>query len=111
MNAPALVLLGAYIRAMESAQAAYTPLFQTAIASALIASNTKDRPIGTEITAAGSTYFDPTLISLTYQMAEKVIVGTGEHVQQPGILALNYKDNFPGGIGNYTLYVEVKRVP
>ena len=36
VNAPALVLLGAYIRAMESAQAAYTPLFQTAIASALM---------------------------------------------------------------------------
>jgi hypothetical protein len=77
----------------------------------MIASNTKDRPVGTEISGAGTTYFDPALISLTYQTAENIIAGRGENVLQPGILALNYKDNFPGGIGNYTLYVEVKRIP
>ena len=105
---PALVTA---LAAMQAAQTAYTPLFQTTIASALIASNTKDRPVGTEITSSGTTYFDPMLISLTYRMAEEAIAGRGDNVQQPGIIALNYKDNFPGGIGNYTLYVEVKRVP
>lgn len=110
-QAVALGPLRGYISMLAAAEASYAPAFQAALASALIASNTKDRAVGTEITANGTTYFDPMFLSLTYETAEDIIAGKGEQIQAPGILALNYRDSFPGGIGNYTLYIEVKRMP
>jgi hypothetical protein len=110
-SAVALGPLRGNLAALQAAEASYAPVFQAALASAMIAANTKDRAVGTEISANGTTYFDPVFISLTYQSAEDIIAGKGEQIQGPGVLALNYRDAFPGGIGNYTLYIEVKRVP
>jgi hypothetical protein len=96
---------------MQNAESTYTSYLQTVIGSALIAANTKDRPVGTSLGPGGGTQFAPWLIGITYATAEDIIAGRGNVVLQPGILPLSYRDSFAGGIGNYTLYVEVKRVP
>ena len=95
--------------AMQNADAAYTAYVQTLIGSALIAANTKDRPVGSSVGSDGATRFDPWLLNLTYTTAEDIIAGRGTYALQPGIVAVPYKDAFAGGIGNYTLYLEVKR--
>jgi hypothetical protein len=95
--------------AMQNADAAYTAYVQTLIGSALIAANTKDRPVGASVGPDGATRFSPWLLNLTYATAEEIIAGRGSYALQPGIIAVPYKDAFAGGIGHYTLYIEVKR--
>jgi hypothetical protein len=94
---------------MQNADAAYTAYVQTLIGSALIAANTKDRPVGASVGADGATRFVPWLLNLTYTTAEDIIAGRGTYAVQPGIIAIPYRDAFAGGIGHYTLYLEVKR--
>lgn len=96
--------------AMQNADAAYTAYVQTLIGSALIAANTKDRPVGASVGADGATRFAPLLLNLTYATAEAIIAGQGTYALQQGIIAVPYKDAFAGGIGHYTLYIEVKRL-
>ena len=95
--------------AMQNADATYTAYVQTLIGSALIAANTKDRPVGASVGPDGATRFAPWLLNLTYTTAEDIIAGRGSYALQPGIVAVPYKDAFAGGIGSYTLYIEVKR--
>lgn len=82
----------------------------TAASSLLL--NTKDRPIGMEGIAGGQVVFDPTIIRLSFETAEKFIA-TKENLNSDipaGITSVRYVDTVPGGNGDYTLYIEIRRV-
>jgi hypothetical protein len=72
--------------------------------------NNRDRPIGLVRRSNGSNDFDPAALFIDFESAEKIIAGTAEGSLSPGIVAIDYKDHVPGGGGDYTLFVEVRRV-
>lgn len=75
--------------------------------------NTKDRPIGMAGIQGGQVVFDPTILRLTFETAEKFIA-TKENPNSDipaGITSVRYVDTVPGGNGDYTLYLEIRRVP
>lgn len=68
----------------------------------------KDRPIG--MNSSGGDYsFTPQFIAFTYDSAEEALrsdpVGRG-----PGVFEINYKDH-PDLRGDYTLYLQIERMP
>jgi hypothetical protein len=88
------------------------PLFQNITAAASLLLNTKDRPIGMAGIEGGKVQFDPTIIRLNFESAEKfVATKTSSEPNVPaGIIAVRYQDTVPGGNGDYTLYLQITRV-
>ena len=78
------------------------------LAAVALMSNSRDRPVGLKPHGSSPT-FDPAVVLLNYDQAEKVIAGTAQGSLEPGILRLDYKDTVSGGQGDYTLFLEVRR--
>jgi len=60
----------------------------------------------------GKVQFDPTIIRLNFESAEKFIATkTSSEPNVPaGIISVRYQDTVPGGNGDYTLYLQITRV-
>jgi hypothetical protein len=89
------------------------PLLQNLTATASLLLNTKDRPIGMAGIEGGKVQFDPVIIRLNFESAEKFIATkqSSDPNIPVGIIPIDYKDTVPGGNGDYTLYLQITRVP
>lgn len=95
---------------IQRLQAEMTTFGSHVMATVQVMNNAKDRPIGMETNAAGQLVFHPFVLNLHYEAAEQIVNGQHHLNERPGIVAIRYRDNLPGGTGDYTLYVEVTRV-
>ena len=88
------------------------PLMADLTAASSLLLNTKDRPIGLAGIEGGKLQFDPKIVRLSFESAEKFIAErqTSNPGIPPGIVEVNYKDTIPGGNGDYTLYLQITRV-
>lgn len=75
-----------------------------------LAANNQDRPIGLTKLPNGANTYDPPSLYLDFKGAERVIAGTATGSLEPGILKIEYKDAVVGGNGDYTLFLEVRRI-
>jgi hypothetical protein len=60
----------------------------------------------------GQIIFEPEIIKLTFETAEQFAT-TKENPNSDipaGITTITYRDAVPGGNGDYTLYIEIKRL-
>jgi hypothetical protein len=91
----------------------YGSLLQDVTAAASLLLNTKDRPIGMAGIEGGQVQFDPQIVRLSFESAEKFIAtkqGSDPNVPA-GIIPIRYQDTVPGGNGDYTLYLQITRIP
>lgn len=87
-------------------------LMKNLTAAASLLANTKNRPIGMTGIQGGQVLFEPQLIKLTFETAEEFIA-TKENPNSDipaGITTIQYVDTVPGGNGDYTIYIEIKRI-
>lgn len=91
----------------------YGTLFKNVTAAASLLMNTKDRPIGMAGVEGGKVQFDPIIVRVSFESAEEFLANRqGNDPNIPvGIIPVRYVDTIPGGNGDYTLYLEIKRVP
>ncbi len=88
------------------------PMFADLSAASSLILNTKDRPIGLAGIAGGKLQFDPKILRLSFESAEKFIAErqTSNPGIPAGIVEVRYQDTIPGGNGDYTLYLQITRV-
>ena len=67
-----------------------------------------DSPLGM-YEAGGSCTFSPMVLILTYESAD--IMSRTDYGKGPGIIEMRYRDGGDHGDGDYTLYIQIERMP
>lgn len=103
------MLAGGGVQSARDVGLGSAPGGETTVRRSLIGDK-KDRPIGMEDSSNRSVYeFMPKLITFTYNLAEAALnsnpVGRGA-----GVFEINYRDNNDLR-GDYTLYLQIERIP
>ena len=90
----------------------FGPMLANLTAASSLILNTKDRPIGLAGIDGGKLQFNPRIVRLSFESAEKFLASkqTSNPSIPAGIIEVRYQDTIPGGNGDYTLYLQITRV-